>query len=196
MLGESGFDIPHAIVTDGDRLQGRGYLGLARSCRLIGPARRTEFGKGLSALRESADAVLERNLLATAWANSIFIGGDTLELDVVPLLHQEMKSAYADLARVGSSRTEFGEAVDRVASGSARQDDSKTIIRRIEHHGKGRFAQRLASILETLEGADLQKRIARVYPAATIASGPRDCLHMIAALDTASRTVRDHGIMG
>ena len=110
MLGEEGFGIPHAIVTDGDRTKGRGYLGLARAYRLIGPFSQTEFGRGVLALRQSANAALEQNLLATAWADAIFIGLDTLELDVVPLLHREMKSAFADLARGASNVTEFSEA--------------------------------------------------------------------------------------
>ena len=69
------------------------------------------------------------------------------------------------------------------------------ILKKIENHGKGRFAQRLASVLETVDSVDFQQRVARAFPAATIASGPEDCLHMIAALDAAMKTVRDCGIL-
>jgi putative ATP-dependent endonuclease of the OLD family len=197
MLATSGFRIPHAIATDGDRDKGKyGYLGLTRTYGLLDPDAQGEFRREFLELIKKADSEQEQRLLTTGWAASIFVGWDTLELDVAPLIGDQLKEAFADLSKDASSTAAFNEAVDRAAVTEATPDDKKTIITKIENFGKGRFAQRLASKVESLDPAEFLAHCATTYPAAAGASGPSQCLHLLAALNSASLFVRGVGIFG
>ena len=76
----------------------------------------------------------------------VFVGLQTLEVDVAPLLSAEMIEAYSEIAASATSVRRFRLAVEAVANGKADTEDRDELLRRIDNIGKGRFAQRLAAV--------------------------------------------------
>ena len=142
MLSGSGLSIPHVIVTDGDPRETKEvwvYDGLLRGVRLIED----------DEARTKIDALIakQNNDGATkALANEgIFVGDDTLEIDLLASLAEEMKETYAEISS-SSMAGKFSDSVDAALDDD--EDAEKDILKRIERIGKGRFAQRLASKID------------------------------------------------
>lgn len=139
LLSKSGFDIPCAVLTDGDPIQQDDGLilgGLDRGQKLIpdGP----ESANVLTEI-QNANWVAAQQLLAQL---GIFVGQATLELDSLDTLDQVMLRTYADFSSALKT-TRFSEAL--VGAKAGNEDSKHEIIRRIEEIGKGRFAQRMVA---------------------------------------------------
>jgi putative ATP-dependent endonuclease of the OLD family len=182
LCGTDGLAITNFIVTDGDRDVGRGYLGLHQASRLAPRKTAKKLRAGVATLRsrdeetededdsawdenesedeEHEDNADEAELLDLAADAGIYIGNDTLELDLVPLLEDEMITAYAEIRRGTTAR--FTAALSRVAVGSAEDDDGPRVLRGIERVGKGRYSQRLASQLAAWPPGELRRRVLRL----------------------------------
>jgi putative ATP-dependent endonuclease of OLD family len=214
LLGASALDVPHVIVTDGDPKTKKGiyrYAGLRRAANLFpeGPeqdALRQEATK-LSQLGEQADTWSARRTAMTA---GVFVGGDTLEVDIASLLAQQMIDAHSQLETSASLLSQFDGAVEKVALGEGDADDRSELLRRVDHISKGRFAQRLAANVEGDDGAIFEV-IAEHYESTVLdESEPfsqradldeEELLslgtygYLLAALDRISWQVRQHGLI-
>jgi putative ATP-dependent endonuclease of OLD family len=183
LCGTNGLAIPHVIVTDGDRGVGRGYLGLDRASRLAPSEEGRELRLGVATLRlrnedtpeddgesdQDDDAsegesdehsVEEADLLDLAADAGIYVGNETLELDLAPLLKDEMITAYTEIR--GATAPRFASAVSRLAGHSANADDGPRVLRAVERVGKGRYGQRLASQVAAWPPGELRRRVLRV----------------------------------
>lgn len=141
LLSKDGFDIPCAVLTDGDPREEDGgitFEGLLRAQRLV-----TDGAASAAILVEVQNANWNnaRELMAQ---QGIFVGQDTLELDCVDTLDGVMIKSYADFSSTVKT-TRFKEALDAAKEGNA--DSKNEVVRRIEEIGKGRFAQRLVANL-------------------------------------------------
>lgn len=138
LLGDTGLDVPNVVVTDGDPDADDVPVGLRRGRLLLRPGR----------LRDTVDAALEAANFDEARAalakRRIYVGEQTLELDLLPAAAAEMCSAHGEFRRNEAARTRFKGNVEL-----AGEDDeaAAAVLRTIETLGKGRFAQRLAEHL-------------------------------------------------
>lgn len=185
LLGPNGLDIPTAVLTDGDPLvdsTNNVEQGMKRVAQLLGDgARRTEVADGaktLAQLTESANhedaARLRRDLQDRCADEQVFIGDRTLELDLLPLLGEELVAAFSELA--GTQMTanmardvvnlltdeglenRLSEETDARAENATKEPATRAsanirrsrVLDRIESFGKGRFAQRWAEHIAQL----------------------------------------------
>ncbi|GAA1278528.1 ATP-dependent endonuclease [Streptomyces aureus] len=174
LLGPSGFNRPFSVLTDGDAVDTedkekyRRELGLKRALGLLkvltDAATADTYEEALGVLQEQnlpdtgGSRTGRRDLVTTAAGFGIFVGPDTLETDLAPLLGKEMKATFNELANGRTRRENFAKAVDQVSAGPSTAIQRDAIVSRVERDpvGKGRFAQRLAAHVEQL---DLPTRI-------------------------------------
>lgn len=129
LLGADGFNIPHVVITDGDpsdKAEAAPY-GLRRGARL---ASTEEIDEAL----ESEDFERTRVLLAH---HNVFVGTQTLELDLLPEAAEAMKATFARLlaTKAAANRATLIDKVVAEHDGAAAE-----LLLRIEDLGKGRFA--------------------------------------------------------
>jgi putative ATP-dependent endonuclease of OLD family len=143
LLSNDGLSIPSVVITDGDPTENKTKdrmerVGLKRGCRLMYDeiARK----KALEILEEGSESDVQSSLAA----GGIFVGRNTLEIDLLEVFSTEMKSVYAELRNSEKAVAKFNAAVE-----GATQDPvmAAKMLNRIEAIGKGRFAQRLAGKL-------------------------------------------------
>jgi putative ATP-dependent endonuclease of OLD family len=181
LLGPDGLDLPFAVLTDGDPLRDSvslGEQGLKRAAALlVDDQARNQIRNGAAKLVELeeeekyADAAKLRAELQDVCAlENVYVGDQTLELDLLPLLGDELIEAFAELSRKKKSanmardvtailgtddlaevlsaatkkRVEAADA-EPTGSGSSDRPRRKRVLDRIEGVGKGRFAQRWSS---------------------------------------------------
>jgi putative ATP-dependent endonuclease of OLD family len=189
------------MITDGDTDAGDGHLGLARSVDLIDDstdARAIELGVAAHRSSNGQQAPDLAGLRRKAARHGVFVGETTLELDLIPLLADELPAAYSDLHRGPTNR--FTVAVNRIAAGSGTADDARRIVDGIERVGKGRFGQRLAGHIAAWPDGELLRRtlsLAGIDPGQSARDIDHDFLHqagtsayLLQALDQLSHHVR------
>lgn len=186
LLSEDGLNIPHAVLTDGDplRTSKSSELGLTRAAELLTDdadrARVTGGVKRLIGFEKdgSSDSALElrRLLQDECAAKRIFVGDETLEIDLLPLMGGELVHAYgelttghkatANMARdisllMGIPRTKslLNDAAELLITDADQEDPDKAtrahrinrVLARVEKRGKGRVAQRFADHVTSLD---------------------------------------------
>ena len=132
-FGPQGLNIPIAVLTDFDPLDGGGSLGQDRVANQVLPA--LLDGDALPAKRAGR--------LALAEANGVFLNQHTFEVDLVRCGYfQSTARAMEDLCTVEA-------AVERAKERASKKtlDDEARFLRDIAYVGKGRFAQRLAAYI-------------------------------------------------
>lgn len=134
----SGFGIPHVVVTDGDRSDGDSP-GLRRGLDLV---RTKKLRDRIARHLEKGDFASARKSLRLS---KVFVGDRTLELDLLPQARDAMEAAYNQLHSGEVKRSNFSAALDGYIAGEP--DDAGRVLARITETGKGRYAQRLASVL-------------------------------------------------
>ena len=186
LLGSDGLDVPSAVLTDGDPLRNSvtsAEQGLKRAARLLHDAvRRQKVTSGAARLIELAEegtptevAELRSELQDICALEDVYVGDDTLELDLLPLLGDELVEAFAELAAKKKSANlardivailaadELDEALSSVTMDFAETADMEPrarsgdlhrrarVLGRIEELGKGRIAQRWAGHIEEID---------------------------------------------
>jgi putative ATP-dependent endonuclease of OLD family len=141
LLSRQGLGIPHVVITDGDPSDHDEIDGIGRGRVLVG--KKTQH---------RVDEALERGDVDTARAalrrKDVFVGEVTLELDLLPNALDAMSNAYGELEASEIKQANFRSDLEAAASGDATR--SAAVLDRLRRTGKGRFAQRLASSLETV----------------------------------------------
>ena len=126
--------IPAAVLTDRDPAVFGGALGLERARKLV--------AEDVGAV--AAAALGETGLLAEAEKRGVFVNGYTLEADIFGAgMHESTCLALKELE---DSPTAIERADSWVADPA--KCDKAQLLKDISAIGKGRFAQRLAAILE------------------------------------------------
>lgn len=220
LLGETALGVFHVVITDGDRSKKKGFDGLRRAQDLVTPVTRADLTSLLERLGpdESVDVDLDAaeaqpvdvdpleaghsewqaRLLAAA--DGVFVGHDTLELDIVSLLADSMIDAVCDLTSSAVTAENFAAAVRCMRDGIGLPQDEARIMNRIDDLGKGRFAQRLAARVDRAVESGLARveldphrilvnaddRLALLEPAMALGRYG----YLLAALDRVSREVR------
>jgi len=139
LLSHDGLDIPCVVISDGDPCERNGeiaYLGINRGEHLMRAFRQGKVGSPHVHPRSWDES---RRALAEV---GIFIGNQTLELDLLDGFADLMTETYRELVDSTRRTQAFREAVDPARMGNNQAKQS--ILSRIEDVGKGRFAQRLA----------------------------------------------------
>lgn len=208
LLGPDALDIPHVVVTDGDAsgdTAGRREAGLRRGIRLHAPP-----GPGRNALTQRLkelvggrvpDYSAERGDLAnTIRASFIFVGRQTLEVDVTSLFPDEVNAAFTEVSAVQSAKDDVAGGVLNESAANPDTDVRATMLGRIGAVGKGRFAQRFAAHIERV---DLRERVADALGIAADEldddvefSGVGPAEYLLEALDAISRTTRGFSLFG
>ncbi|WP_268966218.1 ATP-dependent nuclease [Rhodococcus sp. A5(2022)] len=180
LLGAEGLNLPSAVLTDGDPLRNSvdsAEQGFTRAAAVLlddSLSERVDNGAvDLARLEkegkrdEAAD--LRRELQDACAAEDVFVGDHTLELDLLPLLGDELVAAFAELSgrkksanmardvtailyaddlegALSSATAELAEKAGQEPSDRSSDEHRRTrVLDRIEDVGKGRFAQRWAS---------------------------------------------------
>lgn len=203
LLGPKALNVPHAIITDGDPVRRvrdgvrSVHSGLRRAMSLIpGDQPLRKLVNVITAGKTPGDPFGAR--LRAASTGDVFIGSDTLEVDIVPLLGQQMIAAFGELGRSAASARSFNAAVHALLDGTATDDDRDELLRRVDAVGKGRFSQRLADHVEKLPGALLADAIGgngQPEPTAESFMKAGSFGYLFAALDRVSRMVRGRGLL-
>ena len=214
LCAPSGLTVPNVVVTDGDRSRGDRYLGLARAAELVVPSERSRVVAGVEQIRasRSADSVSESSedkrevsaeadeaqLIELAVESGVYVGVETMELDVVSLLKDEMVAAYGDL-HTGNVDV-FSASIYRLADGRGSDDDVGRVLRAIDRVGKGRFSQRVASYIGAWPHGELRRRIFDLASAtdsngdeiveSTLLAQTGGPAYLLRALDSLSRSTR------
>lgn len=200
LLGRSGLDVPCVVVTDGDAAGdalGRGEAGLKRAARLHPDReRREQLAGAIAGLPDAADEVYQAQrgaLLDDLATAGVFVGVQTLEVDLCELFGDEITSAFAQLSSSPKAR-------DHVSAGVANEQLDVPVaalrvamLKRIEVVGKGRFAQRLAAHIERVDLIDALDGAAELQPGLFPDLGA--ATYLLRALDHASRLVRGRGFL-
>ncbi|MFF2864703.1 ATP-dependent endonuclease [Streptomyces rubiginosohelvolus] len=202
LLGPSGLNTPHVIITDGDATPdqlNRREAGLRRGANLHpDAARRITLVDAIRQLPpyQESDYYNRRGPLVRELQDlGIYVGAQTLETDLCLLFGEEIVRAYEELN--GNPG-----AVDDVRRGVANEQELSpdleirtTMLIRIAALGKGRFAQRLAAHISR---SDVRTRLCtalgiddttRAMDAPALSSlGPES--YLLLALDDISLQVR------
>jgi putative ATP-dependent endonuclease of OLD family len=219
LLGADVLNVPHVIVTDGDPVRAEKYVlaGLTRAVKLLPEgADRTALDAQVNALLAEGTSADTTPVRIAVSESDLFVGIDTLEPDIAPLLAAQMIAAHAELEDSPTLVKSFGTAVREVVAGSMAPEQRTELLRRINHVSKGRFAQRLAAHVDKADPGALWATIipgpSAVEPdpapnsegsdpvadrgasaAQLIAAGPYG--YLLAALDRISWQVRGHGLL-
>ena len=158
------------IITDGDAApdtRGRREAGLKRGAGL-----HSDSAEGAAFLRrvtqlpegDAADYATQREATVRELeGQGVFIGAQTLEIDLCRMFGQEITTAFRELSP-GSA------AIADVENGVADHADSQArakMVARISDLGKGRFAQRLAAHLACLDLLAMVRTAAGIDDSAT-----------------------------
>ena len=211
VLGVAGFSIPHVVISDGDRSVRPRYLGIRRAVKLVPEAAASELRDGVLALRKQEDVEKEQYLVALAAQYDVFLGKETLEVDLIPLLADEMVSSYQELPTSSTWSDRLSTAITAIKAARGNGDDKQTVLDAIDRVGKGRFSQRLAAHVAALGQDELAQRVGRLAGGASKDQSDEQTggagkaqwsmqtlslgLHVLSALDRASRCTRGHGLL-
>jgi len=134
LFGPNGFNIPFAVLTDRDPQEQGTYLGEQRIIRLLEVLMdKAEFAQGNN-----------QELLGKAEGCGLFLNNYTLEVDLFRSgWHQSIYSTLSALTTNNAAKERMN-----TWTSNPEQLDPIRYLKDIDKIGKGRFAQRLASIME------------------------------------------------
>lgn len=201
LLGAGGLDTSWVVITDGDpdgRTPGRRYAGLRRAVAVLPPGRtRSQLAESLSALVTAPDVNdKDRRDIATALAeHGLFVGEQTLELDLCSAFSAQMITAFNELTTNEAARRDVETGVANELLAQPDQSVRAAMMPRIETVGKGRYAQRLADhITATNLASIVQHSTDDLTAAAPIDAGRAS--YLFNALNRVSRQVRGIPLLG
>jgi putative ATP-dependent endonuclease of OLD family len=146
LLSDQGLAIPHVVITDGDfwidEDGNSKYPGLRRGIRLL-DEKSQDAVQGLLDENEPGDAAA-----VLSGHYGVFVGDQTLEVDLIRTMANEMKKTYQELRNSERASSKFDDSVRKIESGKTesevRGSAINDVLARIDYVGKGRFAQSLA----------------------------------------------------
>ncbi len=209
LLGAMALDVPQVIITDGDPVRDgkHVYAGIARAVNLCpaGPAK-DALANQLSALIEAGAGADVASARVGAMAADVFVGVQTLEIDIAALLADQMTKAHAEIETSQNLIGSFDQAVRSVAQSGSNDDQRREVLRRVEYVSKGRFAQRLAAHVDGIDPAGLTvviqgQLLVKPEPSSSCAEtmaglmGAGSYGYLLAAMDRVSWQVRGHGLL-
>ena len=144
LLGPKGLDVPFVIITDGDRFTNNKGLEQSRGLRRVIVLAETLDSPKVSSLKQMYDAGCWNDMYEAADKMGIFVGDETLEVDLFDSGHgQEVVDTLKELglgAAVSGELQRLAE-LDR----NLNEGEAGRLLEVIERRGgKGRVAQRLA----------------------------------------------------
>ncbi|MEU1893858.1 ATP-dependent nuclease [Streptomyces pristinaespiralis] len=169
LLGPNGLNRPFSVLTDGDATDTdetekyRREPGLARALELhgliSGTPETTTFAlqlvevQGIDLPAGGGPRAGRQQLVEKAATLGVFVGPDTLETDIAPLLEQEMTAVFNEIVTGAQRCSNFAQALRAVADGPSTDEQRQRVISQIERApvSKGRFAQRLSAHVEQLD---------------------------------------------
>ncbi|SQD95025.1 conserved hypothetical protein [Parafrankia sp. Ea1.12] len=192
LLGSRGIDVPHFVITDGDR-KFDSYPatsdGLIRGLRLLQTeAARTALDSfpehprrdGHRPLAAELDCEVRRQLTSAR----VFVGDTTLEVDLARLLPEPFRKAGDELLGERAA-AEQNVCLDKIVSGSDEAETRLEFVNRIENVGKGRFAQRVSGHISLSDLLSLRH-----------AFDPGNAVgYLLQALDEASQVTRGRPLL-
>jgi len=192
LLGNNGLDIPHLVLTDGDRTidpYPATSDGLLRGLRLLDTdTARTALESFPEHPRRDGHRPLPSELDHTArqelTRENVYVGDTTLEVDLARLLPGPFQHAADDLLGTRAAADQQ-TCIEKVSAGDDDADVRKEFLRRIEDVGKGRFAQRLAGHLAAADLSGLRDVLDAGHPTG----------YLFQALDQASRLTRERPLL-
>lgn len=143
LLGPTGFDIPHVVVTDGDQDVKVALSGLVRAARLIGGVDGTALEAKVVAFRQGVTTFDAEAFYSEAASAGIYVGQYTLEVDMCPLLGAELASAISFLLGPAATTDPVQRVNDLLSNNS--QDNRNSILSAVDNVSKGRLGQRVAN---------------------------------------------------
>jgi putative ATP-dependent endonuclease of OLD family len=168
LLGPAALNRPFVVFTDGDVAEsdngGWAEPGMSRAAALLQVTSSPHYAAFKAKLQTVAaeewsdgDARPGRDeLVQDAADEGIYVGLHTLEVDIAALFDEEMTTAFNELASGPQRQKNFATAVTNAATSAPTDKVRTALLSRIERIGKGRYAQRLAAHVATV---DLRERI-------------------------------------
>ncbi|WP_063002401.1 ATP-dependent nuclease [Nocardia mikamii] len=201
LLGPTGLDTPHVVITDGDAApdkRGRREAGLKRGVHLHPDGERVkELLKRITDLPESGSVGYhaERNpLIADLASVGVYVGIQTMEIDLCTLFGDEITQAFQELSSNAAAIAEVSLGVANEATETPDLELRQDMIERISELGKGRFAQRLAGHIGQVNLPALIREATQVCNAAPVDTQALHRLgaasYLFLALDNISRILR------
>lgn len=198
LLGPEGLGVPFAIVTDGDAAADKNGLteaGIRRAMRLLDPDDTHKWKDAVAALAGlDGDNYLKYRLpfVEHTRGNGIFVGSQTLETDMADLFADQFQVAFEELSTVSNAHDDVRAGLKNEGLASPDMETRRKYLKRISGIGKGRFAQRLAAHVESLD-------LAVIAPVSKSAAGVDEtdygkAEYLFKVLDQASRAVRSTGL--
>ena len=144
LLGPKGLDVPFVIITDGDRFTNNKGLEQSRGLRRVIALAETVDSSKVSSLKQMYDSGSWNDMYEAADKMGIFVGDETLEVDLFDSGHgQEVVDTLKELGlgtAVSGELQKLAE-LDR----NLNEGEAGRLLEVIERRGgKGRVAQRLA----------------------------------------------------
>jgi putative ATP-dependent endonuclease of the OLD family len=204
LLGPTGLGIPFVVITDGDAAgdaAGRSEAGLSRGARLH-PTHRTDLESRVSDMDKlTGDEYQEERLALVRELGEVdvFVGVQTLEVDLCHLFPAEISRAFEELAGSAPARRDVSEGVENELTDDPDFEVRKKMLGRITALGKGRFAQRLAAHLEKADLRGCVEEVLSLDEGDAIEAEEYDQLngagYLLKALDRISHIARGRGLL-
>lgn len=208
LLHRDALHVPHVIITDGDPFSRDKYVaaGLARATKLTTHASsRREFTERVKELIAEGPTGDTSDARHRAARDDVFVGVDTLEPDLAPLLADEMIAAHAQLEPSPDLQTQYAAAARTLKVGTSDETHRRELLRRINSVSKGRYAQRLADHVQGCDPTALLADLCLVDDDEILALDQQDAAerllsagsygYVLAALDRVSWMVRGHSML-
>ncbi len=141
LLGPDGLNVPTVVVTDGDPDAYGKPRGLVRARKLLPKPHAREMRKAMHETDyDRARALAEKH--------RVMVGERTLEIDLIATGRTKMCAAYDELVDRAVQQDRFREE----SSAALTNEEARAkLLARIEHVGKGRYAQRLAQHIDGVQ---------------------------------------------
>jgi putative ATP-dependent endonuclease of OLD family len=143
LLGPAGFDVPHLVITDGDQDVTVALSGLVRAARIIGGDDGAILESQVFAFRQGDTSVSAEALYAKAASAGIYVGQHTLEVDICPLLGDELARAISSLLQPGATTDPLQRVNDLKSDNNS--ESRKSVLLAVDNVSKGRLGQRMAN---------------------------------------------------
>ncbi|MEA2497371.1 MAG: putative ATP-dependent endonuclease of the family, partial [Thermoleophilaceae bacterium] len=192
LLGPGGLDASWTVITDGDPdapTTARREAGLRRAVAVLPQGEdRSRLVQAIRGIATSSSADNRMAIVDELGQHGLFVGQQTLELDLCSILGDQMIAAFNELPTTIPAREDLKAGVANERSRTPQAAARAAMLRRIEAVGKGRYAQRLAAHVADDDLTALVEESGGDPTTEPIEAGPAS--YLLNALDRVSRIVR------